>query len=266
MRTGQTPGAFHERPSVPGFLSMLSPSVAEAFDSIKVTTTYPARAVLFVEGEKPHGVFMLTSGRVKLSMCSASGKMMILRIAKPGEILGLHAVVSDAAYQATAETVEACQVSFVRSDEFLRFLRETPQASLAAARQLSASYQEACEQLQAIGLCDSARKRVARFVLDWLENGELQADGIRSTLTLTHEEIGQMIGTTRETISRALGEFKARRWISIKGSTLLVKDVDALKELVGNNLPSSWAEGTAQTLPGAGSRPYMNLNGPGLAG
>lgn len=221
---------------------------------------------MFVEGEQPQGIFVLLSGRVKLSMSSASGKMMILRIVKPGEVLGLHAIVSATSFQSTAETAEPCRVSFVRKDEFLRFLRENPQASLEAARQLSASYQSACEHLRSIGMLDSARKKVARFVLEWLENGEMRSDGIRSTLTLTHEEIGQLIGSSRETITRALAEFKSRRWISIKGSTMLVKNVDALKDVVGDDVPSSWAVGTAQVLPGSGLPPVTNFHGPALAG
>jgi CRP/FNR family transcriptional regulator, cyclic AMP receptor protein len=262
MRTGQAISACHERLSASNFLSGLSPSAARAFDSIKVTTTYPAGAALFIEGEKPHGTYVLLSGRVKLSICSPGGKVMILRIAKSGEILGLHAVVSKTSFQATAETIEPCQVSFLRSDEFLRFLRQYPEASLEAARQLSASYQEACGQLRAIGLCDSARKRVARFVLEWVENGEMLGDGVHSTLTLTHEEIGQLIGTSRETITRALGEFKSRRWISIKGSTLLVKNVDALQAMVGNDMHSSWSAEAPPARTGTGARPVMSLNGP----
>jgi CRP/FNR family transcriptional regulator, cyclic AMP receptor protein len=264
MRTGQANGACRERLSASSFLAGLPPSASRAFESIKVTTTYPAGAVLFVEGEQPHGAFVLSRGRVKLSICSASGKVMILRIARPGEVLGLHAVVSNASFQATAQTVEPCQVSFVRRDEFLRFLREHPQASMGAARQLSASYQEACEQLRAIGLCDSARKRVARFVLEWVGNGEMREEGVRAVLTLTHEEIGQLIGTSRETITRALGDFKSRNWIAVKGTSLLVKNIGALKELVGGDTPSSWAS-TASQAEGA-VRLYMNTNHPGLAG
>jgi CRP/FNR family cyclic AMP-dependent transcriptional regulator len=266
MRTGQAIGACRERLSASGFLSGLSPSAAKAFESIKVTTTYPAGAVLFVEGEIPHGVFVLSSGRVKLSIGSASGKVIILRIAKSGEVLGLHAVVSNVDFQATAQTIEPCKVSFVRGDEFLRFLRQYPQASLEAARQLSASYQEACEQLRAIGLCDSARKRVALFVLEWAESGEVGEDGVRATLTLTHEEIGQLIGTSRETITRALGEFKSRRWIAIKGSALLVKNINALREMVGNDVHSLWATGASQAETEGKVRPYMNQNDPEPAG
>lgn len=215
--------------------------------------------MLFVQGQESQGVFVLSSGRAKLSIGSASGKVIILRIARPGEILGLHAVVSGTTFQATAETIEPCRVSFVRNDEFRRFLFDHPQASLEAAKQLSASYQEACEQLRALGLCDSAKKRVARFVLEWIESGEMKEDGIRATLTLTHEEIGQLIGTSRETITRALGDFKSRRWIAVKGSTLLVKNISALQGLVGSDLRSSWA-----TAPAEGARAYMSAEGPGL--
>jgi CRP/FNR family transcriptional regulator, cyclic AMP receptor protein len=264
MRTGQASGAGRERFSASNFLSRLSPLASRALESIKVTTTYPAGAVLFVEAEQPRGAFMLSSGRAKLSICSASGKTMILRISGPGEILGLHAVVSNTGFQATAQTIEPCQVSFVRHDEFLRFLRQYPEASLEAARQLSASYQEACEQLRAIGLCDSARKRVARFVLEWVENGEMRDEGVRAMLTLTHEEIGQLIGTSRETITRALGDFKSRNWIAVKGTSLLVKNIRALKDLVGGDTPSSWAA-AASKAEGA-VRLYLNAGHRRLAG
>jgi CRP/FNR family cyclic AMP-dependent transcriptional regulator len=264
MRTGQAKGACRQRLSASNFLSGLSPSASRAFESIRVTTTYPAGAVLFVEEGQPHGVFALLSGRAKLSICSASGKTMILRIARPGEILGLHAVVSNDDFQATAQTIEPCQVSFVRRDDFLRFLHQYPEASLEAARQLSASYQEACEQLRAIGLCDSARKRVARFVLEWVENGEVHDEGVRAMLTLTHEEIGQLIGTSRETITRALGDFKSRNWIAVKGTSLLVKNIRALKELVGGDTPCSWAVATPQAK--GAERPYLNADHRRLAG
>lgn len=264
MRTGLAKGACQQRVSAGDFLSALPPSTAEALDAIQVTTTYPAGSVLFVEGETPRGLFILSSGRVKLSIGSANGRVMILRIAKPGEILGLHAVVSSAVFQATAQTLEPCKVSFVRKDEFLRFLREHPQASLGAARQLSASYQEACEQLRSIGLCDSARQRVAKFVLEWAENGERLKNGIRATLTLTHEEIGQLIGTSRETITRAFGDFRARRWILTQGSTLVVQNRNALMDLAEGCAYSSWSSGTRDEETTSGAQPYMNPRGMGV--
>ena len=88
-----------------GFFCQFSKRVLQVFDSIKYITAYPGGAVLFVEEEPPRGVFVLCQGRVKLSMSSSEGKMVTLRTAKPGDVLGLHAVVSGKPYEATAETL-----------------------------------------------------------------------------------------------------------------------------------------------------------------
>lgn len=260
MRTGQLNNGLDGT----RFLSALTPEAAKSFESMKVTTTYPSGAVLFVEGENPRGVFVLLKGRAKISISSASGKVMILRIAKQGEILGLHAVVSSSVFQATTETIEPCQVSFIRRDDFVRFLRDHPQAALEAARQLSASYQDACDQLRAIGLCDSARKKVAKFVLEWAENGDEREDGTHAILTLTHEEIGQLIGASRETITRALGDFRARRWVLIKGSALVIQNRGALEGLLGYDSYSGSSFGSLHEESGTGMRAYMRPQGSGV--
>lgn len=89
-----------------GFFCQLSAAPLKAFEALKFTTSYPEGAALFVEGESPRGVLVLCKGRVKLSMNSSEGKTLILRIIGPGEVLGLHAAVSNTPYQATAETLE----------------------------------------------------------------------------------------------------------------------------------------------------------------
>jgi len=202
-------------------------------DGIKYTTAYPERAVLFVEQEAPRGVYFLCKGRVKLSMTSSEGKAVILRIAKPGEVLGLHAVVSGEPFQASAETVEPCQVNFIRREDFLQFLRNNPEASIHAAQQLSANYQAACEQIRSLGLTHSASEKMARFLLDSSTSGQETKQGIRVRMTMTHEEISQIIGTSRETVTRTLGDFKSRHLVAINGSILLIPNKTALENVVG---------------------------------
>jgi CRP/FNR family transcriptional regulator, cyclic AMP receptor protein len=212
-----------------GFFCQLSKCALKAVDSIKYTTAYPERAVLFVEQEAPRGVFLLCKGRVKLSMTSSEGKALILRIVKPGQVLGLDAVVSGQPYQASAETLEPSQVNFVRREDFLQFLRQHAEASVHAAQQLSASYQTACEQIRSLSLTHSASVKVARFLLESSASGQETKQGIRVRLTLTHEEIGQIIGTSRETVTRTLGEFKNKRLVAINGSVLLIPNKAALE-------------------------------------
>jgi CRP/FNR family transcriptional regulator len=210
----------------------LSPTALKAFEATKYTTSYPEGAVLFVEQEAPRGVFMLCRGRVKLSMTSSDGKTVILRIVGPGEVLGLHAAFSARRYQATAETLEPCQVNFVKREDFLRFLREHAEASIRVAQELSNNYQVACEQIRSLGLSHSVPQRLARFLLDSCAKGQETKQGIRVKLALTHEEIGQVIGTSRETVTRTFGEFKDKQVACLNRSTLVVQNKAALQNFV----------------------------------
>jgi CRP/FNR family transcriptional regulator, cyclic AMP receptor protein len=212
-----------------GFFCNFSQAALKAFDSVNYRTAYPQGAVLFVEQEAPRGVFVLCKGRVKLSMTSSEGKAMILRIVQPGEILGLHATVSGQPYQATAETLEPCQLNFVRREDFLQFLRQHAEASIRAAQQLSANYQTACEQIRSLGLTHSAAQKLAKFLLESSGKGTETKQGFRVRLTMTHEEIGQLIGTSRETVTRTLGEFKTKHLVSQNGSVLVIQNRTALE-------------------------------------
>jgi CRP/FNR family cyclic AMP-dependent transcriptional regulator len=215
-----------------GFFCHLSPAALKTWDSIKYVTTYPANAALFMEGQEPRGVFMLCRGRVKLSMTSSDGKSVILRIVSPGEMLGLHGVFSQMPYQATAETVEPCQVTVVKREDFMRFLRAHGEAFIQVAQQLTQSYQAACHQIRTLGLTHSVPEKLAVLLLDWSTRGQETQQGVRVKVTLTHDEIGQMIGATRETVTRTLGEFRSRRIATLTGSTLLIQNKAALQSLV----------------------------------
>jgi len=216
-----------------GFFCDLSKATLKALDSIKFTSGYPKGAVLFVEQEAPRGVFVLCKGRVKLSMTSSEGKTVILRIVQPGEVLGLHAVVSAQPYQASAETLEPCQLNFFRRNDFMRFLGEHAEASLRAAQHLSGRYHAACEQIRSLGLTHSASEKLARFLLDSSVTGQETKLGVRLRLTMTHEEIGQVIGTSRETVTRTLSEFKSKHLVAVNGSMLLIPNKTALQTFAG---------------------------------
>jgi len=210
----------------------LPATALQSFENIKYATAYPKGAVLFVEGQSPRGIFVLCKGRVKLSICSTDGKTLILKIAEPGEVLGLSASVSGKPYELTAETVDPCQVNFVKREDFLRFLRENPDACLRVAEQLSEKYNSACREIRALGLSHSAAEKLAKLLLEWsARNGEAAKAEPRVKLALTHEEIAQMIGTSRETVTRLFADLKKRQIVQAKGSTLLIRNKAALKAM-----------------------------------
>jgi CRP/FNR family transcriptional regulator, cyclic AMP receptor protein len=210
----------------------LPTSALQSFESIKYATAYPKGAVLFVEGQSPRGIYVLCKGRVKLSICSTDGKTLILKVAEPGEVLGLSASVSGKAYELTAETLDPCQVNFVKREDFLRFLKEHGEACLRVAEQLSEKYNSACHEIRSLGLSHSAAEKLAKLLLDWsTKNGEAAKVEPRLKLSLTHEEIAQMIGTSRETVTRLFADLKKRQIVQAKGSTLLIRNKAALKQI-----------------------------------
>jgi CRP/FNR family transcriptional regulator len=203
------------------------------FDTIKYTTSFPRGAVLFFEGQLPRGIFVICKGRVKLSTCSSEGKALITQIAMPGEVIGLSAAVSGKPYEVSAETVEPCTVSFVKREDFTRFLSQHGDACLRVAQHLSNDYHTAFEKARSLGLSASAAEKLARLILDWTDReGKPTEQGAQVKLTLTHEEIAQMISASRETVTRLLGDFKSEGTIQIKGANLTVCDRRALESLV----------------------------------
>jgi CRP/FNR family transcriptional regulator len=133
----------------------------KAFDSIKRVVLFPRGATLFKEGEPPKGVFVLCDGRAKLSICSELGKKLMLRIAGPGELLGLSATLSGCSYEVTSETVDASQVVFIKRKDLLRFLREYPGACMQVVGMLSGDLHTAYERVRSLGLARTRKQKVS---------------------------------------------------------------------------------------------------------
>ncbi len=219
------------------FFCHLPAATLQRLEAISFVTAYPEGAVLFVEGQAPRGVYMICRGQAKLSVVSQDGRTLILKIGGPGEVLGLSSCVMDLPYEATVETLSPCQVNFIRQDDFLRLIREDSEACLRAASQISRQYNNACRELRWVGLSRSADWRLASLLIGWNEDHESESNVTNGTpefkLTLTHEEIAQMIGTTRETVTRALARFKKQKLIEVRGATLVLRNKTALLEIAG---------------------------------
>ncbi|MBI3477167.1 MAG: Crp/Fnr family transcriptional regulator [Acidobacteria bacterium] len=211
--------------------SVLSQATLEGLDRIAHPTTHPAESVILVEGQTPRGVFVLCQGRVKLMSTNRDGKTFIMKIAQPGEILGLHAVVTGGTQELTVETLQPCQLAFISRADFLLFIKQHGDACLHIAEQLSSDCHSAYEVIRSIGLSQSVKEKLARLLLHWSEDGHMNEGTMRLTLALTHEEVAQLIGTSRETVTRILGELKRQRVVELKGATLLIKNMAALERL-----------------------------------
>ena len=217
----------------PGFLCSLSQEAFVGFASIKHPLHYSVGDLLFLEKEDAQGVYVVCSGQIKLSFSSSMGKTLTLRIAKPGDLLGLTSTMSGTPHEVTAEVLQPCQVAFIRRSDFLHFIEKHPGAYAAVISQMSAQYKSACEQLRTVALSSSANEKLARLLLEWASEGTETQEGTQIRMPWTHEQIAECVGSTWETVSRTLGDFKIRRLISIKGATMVIPNRAALAAVCG---------------------------------
>jgi len=210
----------------------LSAQASQRLNEIKSTAVYPKGAMLFIEGQQARGVFVLCVGKAKLSTSSREGKTIITKLSDGGDVLGLNAVISNRPYEVTAEMMEPGQANFIPRDSFLQFLKEFPEVAVRVAQQLSRNYYTAYEEIRTLGLAVSPSEKFAKLLLSWSTKTTQDDGSAQVKMALTHEEIAEIIGTTRETVSRLFSEFKRKQLMVVKGATLVIRSRPALERIV----------------------------------
>ncbi len=202
------------------------------YTSIGVDASFQRGATLFNEGESPGAVYVLCSGQVKLSCSSREGKTLILKMAMPGDVLGLGAVVAGTPYEVTAETVMPTRVKNIRREDFLAFLQRHGESSLHAARSLAEEYKSAFLDARRLALSGSAAGRLANVLLEWGRAATAcgKHQEMRFTMSLTHEELANLLGSSRETVTRTLTRFRKEQLIEIRGSSIIILSPKGLEQ------------------------------------
>jgi CRP/FNR family transcriptional regulator len=191
---------------------------------------YPSGMVLFSETQPASGIYVVLEGEVKLSINSPDGRRLSFRIAKAGEVLGLSAALSAGAYEMTADTLYPAKIAHISQQVFLQFLSRHPAVYQSVAREMVRTYHTACEQLRMVGLSTSVPERLARLLLVWSNESDQKSERpVRCRLSLTHEQIGEFIGASRETVTRTLSIFKNHHLVAQHGCTLTIPSPVALE-------------------------------------
>jgi CRP/FNR family transcriptional regulator, cyclic AMP receptor protein len=215
------------------FYRGLPPVAMSEFESMVTPFSCAGATVIFTEEQEACSVLFLLEGRVKLTMNSTEGKRLTLGIAGPGEILGLAAAVVGYPYESTAVAQFPCKIAALPRRVFLDFLLHYPIAWQNSARMLSGEYKRSCEQLRILGLTLTSSIKLARLLLQWSAESQRTTLGARIHCSLTHEEIGECIGVSRETVTRNLKEFKNSELVEQHGATLLIPSLRALEVYAG---------------------------------
>jgi CRP/FNR family transcriptional regulator len=189
---------------------------------------------LFSQGEDARCLYLICTGYLKLTAGRRDDRHMIVRVAGPGSMLGLYAVLSHGVYEVSAESLTPAQLRPVERDRFLTFLRSHREAQLRAVQCICQEYRFVLQDACRIALAETVAARLARLLIEFAHQiGEhTEAGEFRFPLLLTHEEMASMTCTTRETVTRTLGQFRKERWISIEDSMVTLHNPDKLQSLL----------------------------------
>ena len=214
-----------------GFFCRFSSAVLRSVDEVSHHTIMPPEAVLFVEGQTARGIFVICSGTVKLSTTSKEGKMLILKQAVAGEVLGLSAAISGTNYEMTAETNCPCQLNFISRQDLMTLLQNQSEVGVHTALLLSREFQGAYRDIHDLVLARSSSGKLARLLLSCAPPGVQESKELHLRSAMTHEEMAQRIGSSRETVTRLLTVLKKKRLIRLEGATLVIRDRTGLQAL-----------------------------------
>ena len=218
--------------SIEGILSGLSRASAEALTKASTRTNFHNGELVYTEGEPATGAYIVLRGKVKLVANSSDGKALILRIARPGEIISLSAALSERSNDTSAEAIEPTSVSFISTANLYRLMESSGEIALRLARELSVEYSLLCQELSTLGLQRSAMSRLAKLLVGLTEDVAPQRGIVTSACPLTHEEMAQMIGTSRETVTRLLHDLRDEGIAVVKQETLTIARIETLRALM----------------------------------
>jgi CRP/FNR family transcriptional regulator len=218
----------------PGWFCSLGSAVLADLELATSTISLPAQASLFTQGEDARCLYLICGGYLKLTAGRAEEREMIVRVAGPGSMLGLYAVLSHGVYEVSAESLTPAQLRPVERERFLNFLRNHKEAQLRAVQCICQEYRFALQDACRIALSETVAARLGRLLLELGHQiGEhIDGAGFRFPLLLTHEEMASMTCTTRETVTRTLGQFRKDGWISIEDALITIHQPERLQALL----------------------------------
>jgi CRP/FNR family transcriptional regulator, dissimilatory nitrate respiration regulator len=187
---------------------------------------------IFSEGEPAHGFYMVESGTVKVFKLSPEGREQIIRIFSPGEHFGEAAVFSGGTFPASGASLTDCVLAYFPAGDFYSLVRENPDIGLNMLGAMSRYLHHLVKVIEELSLKE-VPARLAKFLLEHaLPPGELPNGAPQYLLPVNKGELALYLGTTAETLSRVLSRMKRRGIISEKKKTIVIHNVEALREML----------------------------------
>ncbi|MBU7008373.1 Crp/Fnr family transcriptional regulator [Phosphitispora fastidiosa] len=213
---------------IPLFRDLSSEELKEISRLAKVRN-YKKNMLIFLEGEPGEALFFVISGKVKISMMTEDGREQILHILQHGDVFAEVVLIDRGPYPASAEVIETGQIGMLMNDDLENYLRTNPDLALKVLRLMSKRLRLAQIQVRDLALKDTYGRLASMLLMLAKDHGEDGPSGITIDLPLGRQELANLIGTTRETVTRILGDFKKNKCIELDKQAITIIDEAKLK-------------------------------------
>jgi CRP/FNR family transcriptional regulator, cyclic AMP receptor protein len=210
------------------YFSDLEPEAFEQLCRYAKHTTLKRGATICSKGDPGNSLFAVISGTVKISTSSADGRSAIFNLIGPGEIFGEVALLDGLARTADATANTNCEVFVIDRREFIPFVKSQPALAMKFIELLCKRLRWTSDQVEQV-ILQNLPGRLASALIRLTEKHKLAPGG--RTITVTQQEISEMVGMTRESINKQLRVWAARDWVRLEHGAIVVLDAEPLQEL-----------------------------------
>lgn len=208
----------------------------EALDRITSMSSVKKKEPIYLPGDLSRQVYLLKSGRVKISRITEDGREVTLALLRPGEIFGELEVLEETPRDTMAEALDDVELCIIQREDFLKILRAKPDLSIRLTKLIGFRLRNIESRIEELVFRD-VPARLARLLMEMAKEfgkQEGEREGVRIGARLTHQEIANLIGSTRETVSATLGEFKRQGLLHLDGHSIRITHREKLARLFGS--------------------------------
>ncbi len=218
------------------FFADLKDDALKDFREARITNVYKRRQVVFYEGHRPHGVFLVCSGRVKVYKSDHKGHQLTVRVVQAGDLLGYRALLAGEAYSATAEALDDSSLAYIDETRFKATLARHQVLALKMLTQLSRDVRGAEDKARDMAM-KSSRERLAELILmlksTRVPGGRAERNGAGFKVPYTRQDLAELAGLAQETVIRLLTELEEQKVITLDGRQLTILNEPALEKQAG---------------------------------
>jgi CRP/FNR family transcriptional regulator, cyclic AMP receptor protein len=209
----------------------LSPEERDRLVTYMRVARHPRRAVLFRKGDPGTNMMVVLRGRVKICTHSDDGKELVLNIVNPGEVFGEIALLDGSDRTADAVTLDDCELLILERRDFVPFLGRHPEACMKLFRVLCERIRRTSELLEEALFLEGPSRLAKRLVRLAEVFGKPVRKGVRIDLRLSQQQLGSMVGMSRESMNKQLGQWRREELIEFEDGHITIRDLDRLRGL-----------------------------------